>query len=106
MIDNEQKKYHIPSERILNDKFNKEVEESIKEVRRGNCDSFTSRDKLIPNAQKVVLETMVMDLYTKNFNIEDINSEIDSNEYNRIKSIVIEKLNLNEEKEKFQGMSL
>lgn len=100
------KNYHIPSESILNDKFNKEVEESIKEVRRRKCDSFTSTDKLIPNAQKVVLETMVMDLYTKNFNIEDINSEIDSNEYNRIKSIVIEKLNLNEEKEKFQGMSL
>lgn len=91
----ENKKYsHIPSESVLNDKFNKEVEETIKEVKRRECDSFISTDKLIPNAQKVVLDTMIMDLYTKNFNTEDINSEIDFNEYNKIKSIVIEKLNL------------
>ena len=95
---------HMQSESILNDKFNNEVEQTIKEVRRGKCDSFTSTDKLILNAQKTVLETMVMDLYMENFNIEDINNEIDSNEYNQIKSIVIEKLNLNEEK--FKGAPL
>lgn len=101
----ENKKYsRIPSESVLNDKFNKEVEETIKEVRRRECDNFTSTDKLILNAQKTVIETMVMDLYMENFNIEDINNEIDSNEYNQIKSIVIEKLNLNEEK--FKGAPL
>ncbi|MGW7813691.1 hypothetical protein ACWEUB_12775 [Staphylococcus xylosus] len=89
---------HMQSESILNDKFNNEVEQIIKEVRRGKCDSFTSTDKLILNAQKTVLETMVIDLYTKNLNTEYNNSEIDFNEYNRIKASVIEELSLNEEK--------
>lgn len=89
---------HMQSESILNDKFNNEVEQTIKEVRRGKCDSFTSTDKLILNAQKTVLETMVIDLYTKNLNTEYNNSEIDFNEYNRIKASVIEELSLNEEK--------
>ena len=89
---------YMQSESILNDKFNNEVEQTIKEVRRGKCDSFTSTDKLILNAQKTVLETMVMDLYTKNLNTEYNNSEIDFNEYNRIKASVIEELSLNEEK--------
>lgn len=89
---------HMQSESILNDKFNNEVEQIIKEVRRGKCDSFTSTDKLILKAQKTVLETMVIDLYTKNLNTEYNNSEIDFNEYNRIKASVIEELSLNEEK--------
>lgn len=89
---------HMQSESILNDKFNNEVEQTIKEVRRGKCDSFTSTDKLILNAQKTVLETMVIDLYTKNLNTEYNNSEIDFNEYNRIKASLIEELSLNEEK--------
>lgn len=89
---------HMQSESILNDKFNNEVEQTIKEVRRGKCDSFTSTDKLILNAQKTVLETMVIDLYTKNLNTEFNNSEIDFNEYNRIKASVIEELSLDEEK--------
>lgn len=89
---------HMQSESILNDKFNNEVEQTIKEVRRGKCDSFISTDKLILNAQKTVLETMVIDLYTKNINTEYNNSEIDFNEYNRIKASVIEELSLNEEK--------
>ena len=89
---------HMQNESILNDKFNNEVEQTIKEVRRGKCDSFTSTDKLILNAQKTVLETMVIDLYTKNLNTEFNNSEIDFNEYNRIKASVIEELNLDEEK--------
>lgn len=89
---------HMQSESNLKDKFNNEVEQTIKEVRRGKCDSFTSTDKLILNAQKTVLETMVIDLYTKNLNTEYNNSEIDFNEYNRIKASVIEELSLNEEK--------
>ena len=89
---------HMQSESILNDKFNNEVEQTIKEVRRGKCASFTSTDKLILNAQKTGLETMVIDLYTKNLNTEYNNSEIDFNEYNRIKASLIEELSLNEEK--------